>query len=71
VEALHAIREEGGGVLFDSAASRHADTAIAAIQARMGDVEAGRLAVADVQINEGALSEAVQAGQLSTTKKRQ
>jgi HEAT repeat protein len=50
---------------LDRKSRRAAREAIARIQARLGDVEAGRLAVADVSQPEGALSLSVEPGALS------
>jgi hypothetical protein len=62
VEHLHAYTR---GLSVESELRTSAREAIAAIQARLGDVEAGRLALADVSGDRGALSPSLGAGAVS------
>ena len=66
VEALYPLREAPN---TPTLLAGQVETAIAEIQSRLEGVEAGRLAVAEVQVETGALSTAGQSGQLSAVKK--
>jgi hypothetical protein len=67
VAAVELLLPHSKGLLTDGDVKRAARDAIAAIQSRLGDVEAGRLALADGTADAGGLSLAQQPGQLSVT----